>query len=258
MRPARSQTRKNNKTREISPRELRRRRRQRHRAQLMSGFAVCTLAVLGVIGAMVVRLDRMHVTTTEKPAALSRTHFAPQTLADTTAGLSYDLLSSPWREGCPKALSTREFSWTAGEGAVAGSVNTGSVNKSSVNKSSGAKTDWYGNACSGLLPRQFSHQSLDTAATGLADAIDPAFYGALRHERTVQRSTSTRVGGHEAWLVEFVVRYPGQHLAWSSELGAVVVVSNTGQNGRAPSMFYVSVPSNLGTAKVGALLSSLR
>jgi hypothetical protein len=38
----------------------------------------------------------------------------------------------------------------------------------------------------------------------------------------------------------------------------VEVVSNTGKNGRAPAMFYVSVPGNLGTAKVGALLSSLR
>jgi hypothetical protein len=223
----------------------------------MSGFAVCTLAVLGVIGVMVVRLDRMPVTTTEAPAALSRTHFAPQTLADTTAGLSYDLLSSPWREGCPKALSTREFSWTGGESAVAGSV-----------QASGSKSTWYGDACSGLLPQQFSHESLDAAATGLADAIDPAFYGALRHQRTVQRSTSTLVGGHKAWLVEFVVRYPGQHLAWSSELGAVVVVSDAGKqgagkqgagkHGQVAAMFYVSVPSNLGTAKVGALLSSLR
>jgi hypothetical protein len=241
MKPARRET------REISPRELRRRRRQRHRAQLMSGFAVCTLAVLGVIAVMILRLDKLPTTTTETPAALSRTHFAGQVLTDTSAGLSYGLLSSPWRKGCPKGLSTPEFSWTAGEGAAAGNV-----------QANGVKTAWYGNACSGLLPRQFRNESLDKAATGLASAIDPAFYGALRHERTVQRSAATRVGGRQAWLVEFAVRYPGQHLPWSSELGAVVVVSNAGKNGREPAMFYVSVPSNLGTAKVGALLSSLR
>jgi hypothetical protein len=47
-----------------------------------------------------------------------------------------------------------------------------------------------------------------------------------------------------------------QGLAWSSEAGAVVVADRGA--GRPPAIFYVSVPSNLGTSAVSTLISSLR
>jgi hypothetical protein len=90
-------------------------------------------------------------------------------------------------------------------------------------------------------------------------AADPAYYSALSHERTIEGSYGMRVSGHAAWVVTFLMTYPdaaGQGLAWSSELGAVVVVDRGA--GQAPAVFYVSVPNNLGTANVSTLIGSLR
>ena len=67
------------------------------------------------------------------------------------------------------------------------------------------------------------------------------------------------VGGHQAWLVTFLVTYPdaaSEGLAWTSEAGAVVLVDRG--PGRTPAMFYVSVPDNLGTSDVATLVSSLQ
>jgi hypothetical protein len=170
---------------------------------------------------------------------------------DGSSGLSYRLLASPWRRGCPAALNTPMFSWTAGEGAVAGHVDI-----------NGTAADWYGNACSGRLSQQFTYAGpvdLEPVTMGLAGALDPAYYSGLRHYRTIERSSATRVGGHPAWVVTFLMTYPdaaSQGLAWTSEAGAVVVVDRGA--GRAPAVFYASVPSNLGTSNVTTLVGSLR
>ena len=93
----------------------------------------------------------------------------------------------------------------------------------------------------------------------MADAVGQAYYGGLPHSRTVEDSYGMTVSGHAAWVVKFLMTYPdaaGQGLAWSTELGAVVVVDSGA--GHAPAVFYVSVPASLGTQNVATFLSSLR
>ena len=180
----------------------------------------------------------------------SRPASGPQ-VTDTASGLSYDLLPSPWQRGCPGWLDTPVFSWDAGESALAGQASIG-----------GTIADWHGNACSGQLRQAFAYSGpadLGPVATGVADALDPAYYSALPHSRTIEGSYGMKVSGHAAWVVTFLMTYPDadqEGLAWSSELGAVVVVDRGA--GRTPAVFYVSVPSNLGTANVSTLIRSLQ
>ncbi len=172
-------------------------------------------------------------------------------VADGSSGLSYRLLASPWRRGCPGVLDTPMFSWTAGENAVAGRVSLGAT-----------VIDWHGNACSGQLRQHFAYSGpadLEPVTTGVADAVEPAYYAGLRHHRTIETNSATRVSGHQAWMVTFVMTYPdaaSEGLAWTSEAGAVVVVDRGA--GQAPAVFYASVPSNLGTSDVSTLVSSLQ
>jgi hypothetical protein len=220
----------------------------------MGGFSLITLAALIVVGGMVVRLNRTgpdRVTAAALATGLatglasrSESTQGDAMLTDPAAGLSYALLGTPWHDGCPRTLSTAlskaEFRWTSGEAALAGRI--GRV---------GDRTDWYANACSGPLPRRYRGENRAQAAWAVADTIEPVYYGALRHSVTVTHSTAVRVGGRPGWLAEFLVHYSGPpHLAWSSELAAVVVTGNA--------VFYVSVPDNLGTGTVAALLGSLK
>ena len=167
-------------------------------------------------------------------------------------GLSYLLLSSPWQPGCPGALNMPMFSWSAGESALAGLVSV-----------AGSASDWYGNACSGLLQeQQFPYSGpadLEPTAMSLAGVLDQVYYSALPHYRTLEGSSEIEVSGHPAWGVTFLITYPGadsEGLAWTSEAGAVVVVDRG--DGQVPAVFYVSVPANLGTDAVGTLIGSLR
>ena len=172
-------------------------------------------------------------------------------VADTASGLSYQLLGAPWQQGCPSDLNTPTFSWTAGENAVAGHVSIG-----------GTVIDWHGLACSGLLRQQFAYAGpadLEPTAMSLVGALDPAYYGGVPHSRTIQASRAMKVSGHQAWMVEFAMNYSdgaSQGLTWSTEVGAVIVVDRGVL--RAPDVFYVSVPANLGTQNVATLTGSLR
>ncbi len=228
-------------------------------------LTVVTAVALGVI-VMFVR-DIAKTPTVAAPAALSRsarpiTHrVSPRSkstslvsgprVTDSSSGLSYQLLASPWRIGCPAVLNTTMFSWSAGENAVAGQVTI-----------NGSAFDWHGNACSGQLQRQFPYSGpadLKPTATSLVAAMDPLYYDPLVHARTVQDSSATRVSGHRAWMVRFLISYPDagpEGLGWTSELGAVVVVDRG--TGQAPAVFYVSVPADLGVSHVDALIGSLR
>jgi len=176
---------------------------------------------------------------------------APPTLTDTTSGLSYQLLPSPWQRGCPSDLSTPMFSWTAGENTVAGHVSIG-----------GSVIDWHGLACSGQLQQQFAYAGpadLEPTAMSLADALDQAFYSGVQHSRTLVDDSAMQVSGHQAWIIRFLMNYPNgasQGLTWSSELGAVVVVDRGAS--QPPTVFYVSVPANLGTQNVTTLIDSVR
>jgi hypothetical protein len=172
-------------------------------------------------------------------------------VTDGSSGLSYPLLASPWRPGCPGALNTPLLGWSAGESAVAGRALI-----------AGSATDWYGNACSALLQQQFQYSGvfdLEPTAMSLVEALDLAYYSGLPHYRAIEASSEIQVSGHPAWMVTFLMTYPdaaAQGLAWTSEAGAVVVVDRG--DGRAPAVFYVSVPSNLGISAVDLLIASLR
>jgi len=233
-------------------------------------LTLITTGVLLLIAGFVREISK--VPTVARPAALTATAHAARHAAaspaarrsssratsarvpeitDASSGLSYQLLSSPWRRGCPGILDTSTLSWSAGEHAVAGQVNLG-----------GTVFDWHGNACSGRLGQQFAYSGpadLELVAVEVADAVNPAYYSGLVHDSTIYSSSSMLVSGHQAWLVTFLVTYPdaaSEGLAWTSEAGAVVIVDRGA--GQAPAVFYASVPSNLGTSDVGTLVSSLR
>jgi hypothetical protein len=180
----------------------------------------------------------------------SRTAVTYPQVADVTSGLSYRQLGSPWQQGCPADLSTPMFVWTAGENTVAGHVTLG-----------GSVIDWHGLACSGPLQPQFGYTGpagLQAAATGLLNALDPAFYAGVQHSRTTDIDQATRVSGHQAWEIEFTMDYPNgtsQGLTWATELGAVVVVDRGPTE--HPAVFYVSVPATLGVPNVDVLINSL-
>ena len=188
-----------------------------------------------------------HATPSVSPTAVT----TGREVADRSSGLSYRLLSSPWRTGCPGVLDTPLFRWSAGENAVAGRVSIG-----------GTVIDWHGNACSGTLQQQFAYSGpadLEAVTMGVADAVEPAYYSGLQHRRSIESSSAMQVSGHQAWVVTFLMTYPdaaSEGLAWTSEAGAVVVVDRGA--GQAPAVFYASVPSNLGTSDVAALVSSLQ
>ncbi len=172
-------------------------------------------------------------------------------LTDSSSGLSYQLLSPPWRPGCPAVLNMPMLSWSAGENAVAGQVTI-----------NGSTFDWHGNACSGQLQQQFQYSGpadLEPTAASLVGSMDPAYYDPLVHARTVEDSAAMKISGHRAWMVKFLISYPDagpEGLGWTSELGAVVVVDRG--TGQVPAVFYVSVPANLGVGHVDALIGSLR
>ena len=223
-----------------------------------------TTAVLALIALFIVDISRLPTVT--RPAALTLRHGTASRAAhrvshrpvitypqvtDVTSGLSYRLLPSPWRSGCPSDLITPMFNWTAGENTVAGHVTIG-----------GSVIDWHGAACSGQLQPQFSYggpATLEPTAMSLLGALDPAYYAGVTHSRTIENNSATQVSGHQAWIVEFSMAYPNgasQGLTWSTELGAVVVVDRG--SSQPPAVFYVSVPANLGTQNATTLIHSLR
>ena len=232
-------------------------------------LTLVTTGVLLLIAGFVKEISK--APTVARPAALTKTAHAarhatasPASLrgspaasarvpkvTDASSGLSYQLLSSPWRRSCPGILDNPMFSWTAGEHAVAGQANIG-----------GTVINWHGNACSARLGPQFAYSGpndLELAAIGVADGVGLAYYSGLRHDGTIESSSPMLVSGHQAWLVTFLVTYPdaaSEGLAWTSEAGAVVLVDRGPR--QAPAVFYVSVPDNLGTSDVATLVSSLQ
>ncbi|MBV9382142.1 MAG: DUF2510 domain-containing protein [Streptosporangiaceae bacterium] len=252
--------------------EYSQRRLRRRRMWVMWLLTLGTAVVLALIALVVFKFGRQPA---KKPAALPAHHTsaparsAPSSpspsspspsrspagggsqVTDASSRLSYTLLSSPWQGSCPGALNQQAFTWTAGESAVAGQIT-----------SNGQPANWYGNACSGPLPQQYGYNGvadLEPTAANLVNAFDSAYYGALQHTRTQVNSQPMQVSGHPAWEVKFLMTYPAaasQGLAWSRELGAVVVVDmGTGQS---PSIFYISMPNNLGLGNVDTLVGSLQ
>jgi len=228
-------------------------------------LTVVTTGVLVVIALFIRDISRLPTAARPTALALHRgttpahgasPHAHPSVITypqvtDVTSGLSYRLLAPPWQSGCPSDLITPMFNWSAGENTVAGHVTIG-----------GSVVDWHGVACSGELQPQFSYAGpadLEPTAASLLGAIDPAYYAGVPHTRTIVKNSATQISGHQAWIIEFSLDYPdgaSQGLTWTSELGAVVVVDRGAT--QAPAVFYVSVPSNLGTLNVAGLVLSLR
>jgi hypothetical protein len=186
-----------------------------------------------------------------KPAQHTRHAVTYPQVTDVSSGLSYRMLGTPWRSGCPSSLNTPAFDWTAGENTVAGHVSIG-----------GSVIDWHGLACSGQLQQQFAYggpNDLESTAINLVSALDPTYYAGVQHTRTTEASSATQVSGHQAWKIEFAMNYSdgaSQGLTWRTELGAVVLVDRGPD--QFPAVFYVSVPASLGTQNVATFLSSLR
>lgn len=174
-------------------------------------------------------------------------------MPDTTSGLSYQQLTSPWSATCPASLNAtpQVFTWSAGESATAGQVTPPGA----------APVTWYGEACSGLLPAQYGyHTTADLAnvANALANAFNAAYYMALPHSYQQTASQPVSVSGHPGWEIKYTETYtsPEPGMTWTTEAAAVVVTDP--QNGAAPSVFFASVPANLNEATVDALVSSLQ
>jgi hypothetical protein len=250
-----------------------RRRKRRRRQRLMLWLLTCVTTVALLVIYLFVK-DIAGTPTVAAPAALSSPvrHLSPSSgrhrvapkrtvsptpaatgprVTDASSGLSYQLLASPWQQGCPATLHTPVFSWSAGENAVAGQVVI-----------DGSTIDWHGDACSAQLQQQFQYSGpvdLEPTAMSLVGALDPAYYTGLVHSRTIEASSAMQISGHQAWMVKFLMNYSDaadERLHRGTELGAVVVVDRG--PGDAPGVFYVSVPASLGTANVTVLIDSLR
>jgi Protein of unknown function (DUF2510)/Ubiquitinol-cytochrome C reductase Fe-S subunit TAT signal len=182
----------------------------------------------------------------------SPTQATLSTVSDATSGLSYGQLPAPWSPGCPGGLNGQAFSWTAGESAVAGPLPNGETNN--------GQPDWFGAACSGPLPAQYGYNGtadLENVTTNLANTFNGTYYDALPHNFQAVESQPVSVSGHPGWEVKFLLTYTNpQGLAWTNEMGAVVVADPG--TGAAPAVFYVSVPGNLNEDNVDTLVSSLQ
>jgi hypothetical protein len=241
--------------------------KRRRRIWLMGGLAGGVAVVLAVIALVINSMGQSPAGSTAAqlpttPAAASSSAVATpapspsapataaesgSTVTDGTSGLSYAQLSTPWQSGCPGDLDGQAFTWTAGESAVAGQINNG-------------QTTWYGAACSGPLPQQYGYNGvadLANVANSLVSTFDGTYYSALPHSRNDIVSQPVLVSGHPGWEIKFLMTYTSpQGLAWTNELGAVVVTDEGA--GIAPAVFYVSVPGNLNEDNVNTLVSSLQ
>ena len=241
------------------------RARRRRRMWLAAGLAGGTAIALAVIALVVNSLGQSPApTAATSPAAPAAHTTAPaptptpsptasasasgSVLADGQSGMSYAQLPS-WQPNCPSGLNNGQFTWTAGESAIAGQVN-------------GGQTTWYGVACSGPLPQQYGYNGvadLENTATNLVNTFNGEYYGALQHNFQQGVSEPVQVSGHAGWEIKFLVTYTnaqGQGLTWTDEQG-VVVVADLG-TGVAPAVFYASIPGNLGEGNADKLVSSLQ
>jgi serine/threonine-protein kinase len=173
------------------------------------------------------------------------------TVPDSVTGLSYSLLPSPWTTGCPSALTGQTFTWTAGESALAWSSTA-----------SGRLVTWYGVACSGPLPQRYAYRGtagLESTALSLVTSFDDAYYRSLTHNRTQLLSAPVSVRGRPGWEVKYLMTYQDAtslSLPFSTEAAVVVLVD--GGPGGPPTVFWASVPANLGLSQLDTLIQSLR
>jgi hypothetical protein len=243
---------------------------RRRRMWLMGGLGGGTLVALGLVALVVANLSGSPAApavtrTSARPAAATTPARSPSPTAtpspdasattsgslidDTTSGLSYTGLASPWQPDCASDLNTQGFTWTAGESAIAGQIN-------------GGQTTWYGVACSAPLPQQYGYNGvadLQNVATNIVQQFNGAYYGALNHNFQQEVSQPVSVSGHAGWEIKFLMTYPNaqqEGLQWSDEQAAVVVADDGSTI--PPAVFFVSIPGNLTVGNVDSLVSSLQ
>jgi hypothetical protein len=239
------------------------RRRRIQRRWIMAALAAGTAVILVVIILALVRFGKQptkpvsldtrpsatpspsKASPSASPSPSASSAFTAQ-VADSSSGLTYGQLGSPWQATCPGALNQQGFGWSAGESAVAGTVSG---------------QPWYGNACSGLLPAQYGYTStadLSSTASTLAGTFENTFYNGMQHTVSQLADGPLQVSGAASWEVTFLITYTNPTsvgATWTTEEGEVVVVDRGA--GNQPAVFYVSVPANLGTGDVAALANSL-
>jgi Protein of unknown function (DUF2510) len=243
-------------------------RARRRKMWLMGGLGGGTVVALGLVALVVANLGNSPATPTAthtpvRSAAATTQAQSPSPTAsptpspasagsvidDSTSGLSYPGLTSPWQPDCASDLNTQGFTWTAGESAIAGQIN-------------GGQTTWYGVACSSPLPQQYGYNGvadLQNVATNIAQQFSGSYYNALNHNYQQEVSQPLSVSGHAGWEIKFLITYPDsqqQGLQWSDEQGAVVV-ADLGST-IPPAVFFVSIPGDLTVGNVDSLVSSLQ
>jgi hypothetical protein len=240
------------------------RAQRRRRMWMMGGLAGGTALALAVIGLVISNLGSSPkappathpptraVAASKPPASPSPTPSATPSgsvIDDSTSGLSYTSLPSPWAPNCPGTLNTQGFTWTTGQSAVAGQVN-------------GGQTTWYGVACAAPLPAQYGYNGvgdLQNVATNIVNAFVNSYYSVLQHGFQQEVSQPVNISGHAGWEIKYLMTYTnaqGQGLQWTDEEGAVVVADNGSTI--PPAVFFVSMPGNLGVSNVDSLVSSLQ
>lgn len=242
------------------------RAQRRRRMWLMGGLAGGTGLALALIGLVVSNLGSSpkappathpptRAVAASKPPASTTPSPTPSATAsgsvidDTTSGLSYTSLPSPWTPNCASTLNTQGFTWTTGQSAVAGQIN-------------GGQTTWYGVACASPLPNQYGYNGvgdLQNVATNIVNAFANSYYGPIQHGFQQEVSQPVNISGHAGWEIKYLLTYTNaqaQGLQWTTEEGAVVVADNGSTI--PPAVFFVSIPANLGVNNVDSLVSSLQ
>jgi hypothetical protein len=244
------------------------RAQRRRRVWMMGGLAGGTALALAVIGLVISNLGSSPkappathpptraVAASKPPASPAQTPSptpsatsSGSVIDDTTSGLSYTSLPSPWVPNCPGTLNTQGFTWTTGQSAVAGQIN-------------GGQTAWYGVACASPLPQQYGYNGvtdLQNVATNIVNGFANSYYGPLQHGFQQQVSQPVNISGHAGWEIKYLITYTAaqsQGLQWTDEEGAVVVADNGATI--PPAVFFVSIPGNLGVNNVDSLVSSLQ
>jgi hypothetical protein len=174
-------------------------------------------------------------------------------ISDPVTGLSYDYPGSDWQ--VPKSAEInsgdpRVPQWTSACQAI------------SQQNYDGQNHDWAGSVMTAELPRIFPYggpQDLRKMSSALLSAYEQLFYDPP-HERKILRNESLKVGGHQAWVLEYDMDFSKASKAngwkWKTEKGAFVLVDR-GQ-GQRPALLYVSVPDNLDQSVIKHVMDSLQ
>jgi len=172
-------------------------------------------------------------------------------ITDTQLGISYEVPEG-WEVSRASEVNNPEPGaqvWTSG------------VQKLSQAEFDG-RGNWIGNVFTGPLGEGYPYAGPTglglTAKVVYAD-FNSRFYS-LQHTSRVVKDEAFKIGDRDAWLVQYELDFTrvseANGYAWKKENGAVVLM-DMGENQR-PALLFASVPDNLGTDVLDAVLKSLR